>query len=425
MESTSKMATDLQQVGAVIIGGEHPGLGIARSLGRRGIPICVIDDQHSISQFSKYVTRTARVRDLLDEDSAVDSVLEVGRRYGLNGWVLFPTRDETVAAFSRHRDRLAEVFRVTTGKWESVRWAWDKKGTYELADRLGIPVPRTFNPRTEKDLEDLYNRLPLAIKPAVKENFFYATGAKAWRADTPDQLKELFRKAAQQIKPEEILVQEIIPGDGQRQYSYCAFFRNGEAHSTLLAKRLRQHPREFGRAATYVETTECPEIEELSERFLKAIDYYGLVEVEFKQDPRDGQFKLLDVNARTWGFHSIGVPAGVDFAYLQFADQVGKPIDRCRAKTGVGWLRLVTDLPTASLDIWDRELSLRSYWNSLRNTKTESVFCLKDPAPSVAEVLMLPYLVTKKYFVKSKRKPENQATGDREGADLPVSGPVE
>jgi len=414
-----------QQIGAIVIGGEHPGLGIARSLGRRGIPICVIDDQHSVSQFSKYVNRVVRVKDLRDEQNTVDSVLEVGRRYGLEGWVLFPTRDETVAAFSRYRDRLAEFFRVTTAGWDTVRWAWDKKNTYDRAAELGIPVPHTYNPRTERELVDLYSRLPLALKPAVKENFFYATGAKAWRAETPDQLNVLFRKAIQQIRPEEILIQEIIPGDGQRQYSYCAFFRDGEAQSTLVAKRMRQHPREFGRAATYVETTEHPEIEELSERFLRAIDYYGLVEVEFKQDPRDGQFKLLDVNARTWGFHSIGVPAGVDFPYLLYADQVGQPINRCKARAGVGWLRAVTDLPTAASDLWAGELSLRSYWKSLKRTRAESVFCLRDPLPSVAEVLMLPYLLTKKYFVKSEGEPETQAACDRAGADLSAGRPAE
>lgn len=390
-----------QPIGAIVIGGEHPGLGIARSLGRRGIPVYVIDDQHSISQFSKYVTRVVRVKDLRDERNTVENVLEVGQSHGLKGWVLFPTRDETVVAFSRYRDRLAEFFRVTTPCWDTVKWAWDKKNTYDLAAELGIPVPHTYNPRTEAELADLYARLPLAIKPAIKENFFYATGAKAWRAETPDQLNDLFRKAALQIKPEEILVQEIIPGDGQQQYSYCAFFRDGEAQSTLLAKRIRQHPREFGRAATYVETIDFPQIEELSERFLKAINYYGLVEVEFKRDPRDGQFKLLDVNARTWGFHSLGGPAGVDFPYLLYADQVGKPVERSRARAGVGWLRAVTDLPTVASDLWDGVFDMRSYWTSLKRTRIESVFCVRDPLPSVAEVLMLPYLVTKKYFVKA------------------------
>jgi D-aspartate ligase len=416
---------DSEQVGAVIIGGEHPGLGIARSLGRRGIPICIIDDQHSVSQFSRYAGRVVRVKDLRNEQNTVDNVMEIGRRYGLKGWVLFPTRDETVAAFSRHRDRLAEFFRVTTAAWETVRWAWDKKNTYDCAVELGIPVPKTYNIMTEEGLAELYHRLPLAIKPAVKENFFYATGAKAWRAETPEQLNSLFRKANQQIRPEEILIQEIIPGTGQRQYSYCAFFRDGVAHSTLVARRLRQHPREFGRAATYVETIELPEVEELSERFLKAINYYGLVEVEFKQDPRDGQFKLLDVNARTWGFHSIGLPAGVDFPYLLYADQVGRSVEPSRAKAGVGWLRAVTDLPTVVSDLWAGELDPRRYLNSLRKTRTESVFCMRDPLPSVGEVVMLPYLVAKKYFSKSSGKTENQATGSRVGTDLPADGSVE
>jgi D-aspartate ligase len=413
-----------EQVGAIVIGGEHPGLGIARSLGRRGIPICLIDDQRSISEFSKYVTRAVLVKDLRDEQKTIDSVMEVGERYGLKGWVLFPTRDETVAAFSRQRDRLAEFFRVTTPGWDSVRWAWDKKNTYDRAEELGIPVPHTYNPRTEEELAELYSHLPLAIKPAVKENFFYATGAKAWRADTPDQLMDLFRKATRQIRPEEILIQEIIPGDGQQQYSYCAFFRDGEAQSTLVAKRIRQHPREFGRAATYVETIEFPEIEELSERFLRAINYYGLVEVEFKQDLRDGQFKLLDVNARTWGFHTLGGPAGVDFPYLLYADQVGRPTERCRARAGVGWLRAVTDFPTIVSDLWDGVFDLRGYWISLGRTRVESVFCLQDPLPSVAEVLMLPYLVSKKYFVKSEGNSEVQGASDPGGADLPASGPA-
>ena len=425
METSANTSMNPEQVGAIVIGGEHPGLGIARSLGRRGIPVCVIDDQHSISQFSRYVTRVVRVKDLRDEHQTVENVLEAGQRYGMKGWVLFPTRDETVVAFSRHRDRLAEFFRVTTPCWNTVKWAWDKKNTYDRAVELGIPVPHTSNPRTEEELSALYSRLPLAIKPAIKENFFYATGAKAWRAETPAQLHDLFRKAGRQIKPEEIMVQEIIPGDGERQYSYCAFFRDGKAHSTLIAKRMRQHPREFGRAATYVETVEFPEIEELSERFLRAIDFYGLVEMEFKQDPRDGQFKLLDVNARTWGFHSIGIPAGVDFPYLLFADQLGRSVEPNRARAGVGWLGAVTDLPTVISDLCAGELRLKAYWQSLKRTRAESVFCLQDPMPSIAEMLMLPYLVATKYFLKSGGKSEIQPAEPSKQTNLPARESVD
>jgi D-aspartate ligase len=387
-----------QQVGALVVGGDHPGLGVVRSLGRRGIPVYVVDDQPTISFFSRYVERVVRVRDLRDGRKTVDAVLEVGRRFGLRDWVLFPTRDETVAAFARHRSELAEFYRVTTPDWATVQWAWDKKKTYELASRLGIPCPGTFSPLSADDLAALRPRLPLALKPAVKEHFFYATGAKAWRADTFEQLLALYARALQQIPPEEILIQEIIPGSGSRQLSYCAFFRDGHAHSTLVARRAHQHPHEFGRAATYVETTDAPVIEKLAERFLKAIDYYGLVEVEFKQDPRDGQYKLLDVNARTWGFHSLGVPAGVDFPYLLFADQLALPSRQVRSEPGIGWLRLVTDVPTAVADMWHGRVSVGSYLTSLRRAQIESVFSINDPLPSLMECTLLPYLVVRKYF---------------------------
>lgn len=387
-----------QVTGALVVGGEHPGLGVVRSLGRRGIPVHVIDDQFSISQFSRYAQHVTRVKDLRDEQKTIDAVMEVGRRFDLRNWVLYPTRDETVAAFSRNREELATFYRVTTPGWNTTQWAWNKKNTYELAAHLGIPCPATFNPRSVAELEPLYARLPLAIKPAVKENFFYATGAKAWRADTKEELDDLFARASRQLKPEEILIQEIIPGDGTRQLSYCAFFRNGQAHSTLVAKRLRQHPREFGRAATYVESVDLPEVEELSERFLRAINFYGLVEVEYKQDPRDGKYKLLDVNARTWGFHCLGRPTGVDFPYLLFADQLGESVPRCRGRAGVGWLRLLTDVPASFSDMLHGHMKPGEYFKSLRKTGIESVFSFDDMMPSLAEAAMLPYFMSKKYL---------------------------
>jgi D-aspartate ligase len=389
-------AVSKEKIGALVIGGDHLGLGIVRSLGQRGIPVCVVDDQFSVSFFSRYNSRFIRVKNLRDERKTVEAVLEVGHRFSLRDWILFPTRDETVLAFSRHRAELSEFFRVPTPEWKTVKWAWNKKNTYELAEKLNIPCPQTFCPQSENELEALRSKLPLAIKPAVKENFFYATGAKAWRAQTIDELRQIYRKAARYIPLQEILVQQIIPGDGSRQVSYCAFFSNGQALGSLVARRARQHPRELGRSATYVETIDLPVIEELSLRFLKAIGYYGLVEVEFKQDPRDSEYKLLDVNARSWGFHSLGSAAGVDFSYMLYADQVGKPILPSRGKSGIGWMRLITDVPTAISDILHKNVTLGQYLASLRKTRVESVFCRKDLLPSIAEIVLLPYLVAKK-----------------------------
>jgi D-aspartate ligase len=380
------------------VGGDYQGLGIVRSLGRRGIPVCVVDDEYSISKFSRFATHAVRVSELRAEGPLVETLLEVGRRLHLDGWVLYPTRDEMVAAFSRRRSELLKYFRVPTPDWQAVRWAWDKRNTYRLADELGIPAPRTWYPRDLVELEEVDVDLPVAIKPAIKGNFIYATKAKAFRADSRTDLRRLFQKAASLVGSGEVMVQELIPGGGKQQFAYCAFFKDGSVLASMVVCRRRQHPPEFGRASTFVETIEVPELESLSERFLRAIGYYGLVELEYKLDPRDGRYKLLDVNARTWGYHSIGWRAGVDFPYLLYADQMGWNVAPCRATAGVTWVRFVTDLPMALVGLWRRQLSCQAYVQSLRRVDVEAVFSREDFLPGVAELLLVPYLALKRGF---------------------------
>jgi predicted ATP-grasp superfamily ATP-dependent carboligase len=382
--------------GALVVGGDYQGLGIARSLGRQGVPVFVLDDERSIARTSRYVQRHARVRELRSREETLDALVNAVDRFGLQGWVLYPTREETVAAVATERKALGELLRVPTPEWASVRQAWDKRETYRVAAELGIPTPKTWLPRDEEELALVDLTRPVVIKPAIKENFFYATGAKGWRADTGDELVARYREAAAVVDPEEIIVQEMIPGGGDRQVAYCAFFKDGRPVASMTARRLRQHPSDFGRASTFVETVDIPELEELSLRFLHEIGYYGLVELEYKQDAEDGTYKLLDVNARTWGYHSLGPAAGVDFPYLLFRDQVGLPVDEVKARVGVRWIRLLTDLPNAVRDMAAKQIRARDYLRSLRGVDTEAVFSWRDPLPGLYEVALLPYLAVRR-----------------------------
>jgi D-aspartate ligase len=387
-----------QTPGAVVVGGDYQGLAIVRSLGRRGVPVWVVDDEFSIARASRYCSRFMRVASLRDDGAAVRAVLDAGKTRDLDGWVLYPTRDETVAAFARNRDELLERFRVPTPGWHTIRYADDKRNTYSLAEQLGIPAPRTWVPAGPDDLRAIDPEPPLVIKPAIKENFFYATGAKAWRADDKRELMRRFSDATAIVGEGQVLVQELIPGDGRFQFAYCAFVKHGNPVATMTVRRGRQHPPQFGRASTFVETVEDQALEQMSERFLRAIDYYGLVELEYKRDPRDGVAKLLDVNARTWGYHGIGPAAGVDFPYLLYLDQIGEPVAPVRARAGVRWVRLVTDVPTAVMEIFGRRLRVGDYLRSLKGVDAEAVFSLADPLPTVLEMALLPYLSLKRGF---------------------------
>jgi predicted ATP-grasp superfamily ATP-dependent carboligase len=384
-------------VGAVVIGGGCQGLGIARSLGRRGIPVCLIDDEISVARASRFVQDSIRVRDLRTERALLDALALARRRIGLSGWVLYPTREENIAAIAANREVLKRDFRVPTPELSSTRHAWDKREVYGLAERLSIPVPRTWFPQSEEDLAAIEVNNPVVLKPAIKEHFFYTTHVKAWRANNPAELLAAFRRATEIIPASEVIVQEMIPGDGDQQYAYCAFFRDGRPVGSMTVRRRRQHPSDFGVASTYVETISLDELTEPSCRFLTAIGYYGLVELEYKRDPRDGVCKLLDVNARTWGYHTLGGPAGVDFPYLLFRDQIGAPVEEVRARPGVRWIRLTTDVPNALRDIRAGKLRSRDYLRSLRGgVHTEAVFSLRDPVPGLCEIALLPYLAVKR-----------------------------
>lgn len=386
----------LRDAGALVIGGDYQGLGIARSLGRRGVPVCVLDDERSIARASRFVQRSLRVKDLRGSEQTMEALVDAWERLQLRGWVLYPTREETVAAVAANRDELAGLYRVPTPAWPSVRPAWDKRETYQLAARIGVATPRTWFPRTERDLELVDIGAPVIVKPAIKEHFIYATGAKAWRADSRDELVAAYRRAAAIVDEGEVLVQEMIPGGGECQFAFCAFFKDGEAVASMTVCRRRQHPSDFGRASTFVETIELPELEKPSVDFLRAIDYYGLVELEYKQDPRDGRHKLLDVNARTWGYHTLGSAAGVDFPYLLFRDQMGLPVEPVRARPGVRWIRWATDVPNAVRDIRAGSVRAGDYLRSLRGVDSEAVFSLRDPLPALYEIALLPYLAVKR-----------------------------
>src|SRR6266550_4667548 len=168
-------------IGAVVVGGDFLGLGIVRSLGRHGIPVCVVDDEPSIARFSRFTSLTVRVPDLRHPDRTIAALLKLGSLRQLEGWVLFPTRDETVAAIAANADRLS-----TTS--------------------------RTWYPASAADLDAIGGDGPFVIKPAIKEHFIYATKAKAWKAKNREELATLFERATRITGDGEIMVQDYIPG---------------------------------------------------------------------------------------------------------------------------------------------------------------------------------------------------------------------
>ena len=217
-------------------------------------------------------------------------------------------------------------------------------------------------------------------------------------ANNEKELLNLYEKASEIIDPSEIMIQEFLPGGPNYLFSFCPLFKNGKVLAKITAKRARQHPMDFGHASTYAEIVDIPEIEVIGEKFLRRISYYGLSEVEFKLDPRDDKYKVLEINARVWGWHTLAIRAGIDLPYLLYQDMLGEEVRTNSSLKNAKWIRLMTDIPTVISEICKGRMKIKDYLNSLKGKKEFAVFSLKDPLPFVAELLLFPYLWRKRGF---------------------------
>ncbi len=322
-----------------------------------------------------------------DEARQLEYLLALADEHGLHGWTLFVSNDEAAAFCARQHAHLRRCFRLTVPCWDVLRWAYDKRLTYRIAADAGLNQPRTFFPRTREDLASLPSTFPVVIKPAFKKHVNRFTHDKAWRADDRSTLARRYDEACTYVDADLVMVQELIPGGGDTQFSFAALCDNGRCLATVTARRTRQYPIDFGHSSSFVETIDRPEIEQAARRLLAAMNYTGLAEVEFKHDARDGRYKLLEVNPRPWTWHALCRRAGVDFPYLLWQAAHGVPVAECRGRAGVAWVRMTTDLAAAVSEIRRGRLTVGGYLRSLRRPLESATFSIDDPLPGLFDIL--------------------------------------
>ncbi len=387
--------------GAIVLGGTHGSLAIARSLGRRGIPVWLITADNPLASFSRYVERSFHWSGPRDE-GALDFLVDLARRHGLHGWVLFSGSDEDLQFAARNHAALGTLFAPTSLAWDQLRWAADKHLMNARADQLAIARPRTWYPESSGDLTPQRISFPVVIKPSLREGRNRFVDAKAWRVADERTLLTRYQEAKSLVGADRIMLQELIPGDGTGQFSYAALWQRGKPVASLVARRRRQFPVRFGYTSTFVETLEQPQIEADACRFLASLDYSGLVEIEFKYDPRDRRHKILDVNARAWTWIELGAAAGIDFPALQWRLAVGEEIAPLRGRVGVRWLYWSRDLAASVCELLAGSLSPLDYLDSLRPPFAAAAFAWDDPLPALLDLPLSAVRVTGRWLRRRK-----------------------
>jgi predicted ATP-grasp superfamily ATP-dependent carboligase len=286
---------------AVVDVGWVNGLAAIRSLGRAGIRVLAIDHRPSALGFrSKYAER------LLSPDPFEDEPRFVNFMRALGEVVVFPTHDDSLNAIAQYADDLRVL--APFPAWDVLERVQSKRAQLEQAVAAGIDIP-VLDPKT----------FPVIVKPERSVEFKRRFRRQAFRCETPAELEEALAKT-EEFGP---IVQELIPGGDDALYTVGSYLdADGRALGVFCGRKLRQTPPGIG-TCRVGEAVWVEEVVDDALRLLAAFEYRGVSQVEFKRDPRDGRFKLMEINARLWQWHGLASACGVDIPLIAYADLTG------------------------------------------------------------------------------------------------------
>lgn len=346
------------------------GLAAIRSLGRRGLRVLAVDHRPSALGFrSRYAEQCLAPDPHEDEDGFVTALRGVAEETD-DVLPVFPTHDEHLNAISRHTDVLGDRFRFPFPGWDVLERIQSKRNQLETAASLGLPVPRTFYPASAEEALAAGEELgyPVLVKPSANVGFRRSHKRQLFRCETPVELERAYELAA----PHEPMVQELIPGGEEELYTLGSYVdRDGDALGLFSGRKLRQTHGYMGTARAG-EAVWVDEVVEQGLALLRGLGFHGISQVETKRDPRDGGYKLMEVNPRLWQWHSLAAACGVDLPWIAYRDLVGDPLPPVRMH-GEGKRWSITLLEGAS-------------HAALRPPYVDAVFARDDPKPALVQI---------------------------------------
>ncbi len=328
----SRPTLNRDRIAAYARSGTHPpavvcdasfvnGLTAIRSLGRMGAPVFAVDHRPSALGFrSRYAFALPSPDPGTDTAAYIDLLGELGDAIGRPTPIL-PTHDPPVNAIGSHRQELGDRYLCPFPDQDTLVRVQSKREQLERAAAAGVDTPKTAHPRSVDEALAAADAIgyPLLVKPSNPDGFRRRFQRQAFRCETSQELERAYTDA----EPFEPMVQELIPGGDDELYTVGSYIgTDGVVLGLFSGRKLRQSPPGVG-TCRVGEAVWVQENVDAAVRLLRAFEFHGVSQVEFKRDPRDGRYKLMEINPRLWLWHGLAAALGVDFARIAYLDLLG------------------------------------------------------------------------------------------------------
>jgi len=295
----------------VLDGHSAAALSVTRSAGRAGHWVAVGANRglFAAAKLSRYCRATLDYPVSTNEPQAfVESIQEFVKSNGID--LVIPVTDWTLGPLSGERELFATLCRIAMPAHAAVEFASDKYRTIQLAQQIGIDIPKTTLINSPDDGSARQgSRFPVVVKDRFSVRWIdhkAVFGSVAYAYSSED----LQRRVADRLqKAGDVLLQEFVSGEGT---GFSCFVVGEKTFLPFQWLRVREvDPRGSASSAR----KSIPLDEDLVSRgrkLMTAMGFEGIAMVEHKRTA-DGRLVLMEINGRPWG--SIGLPyaCGVDY----------------------------------------------------------------------------------------------------------------
>lgn len=369
----------------LVLGAAYGGLGVARSLGRAGVPVYAVHRTRSAGPWSRYWRRTfVWDFDRSSRDESLAFLRDVSRTIGRRA-VLLPTGDTTATFVDEVAETLKPSFLFHRQDPGLVPSLINKHSLYVLATRFGVPTAKVAIPSTPSEVTAFIEQATFpvmmkAVDPSRPPGRIYII------ASGPEEILAYYRRAGDAASAQ-VMLQEYIPGADDTGWTFYGYFDAASAcGAAFTARKIRLHPPRTGSISMGI-VDENSAAEATCRGFMKSVGYRGVVNIGGKLDTRDGQYKVLDVNPRLGASFRLCLSEdGLDVVRALYLDLTGQRVPVVRPRVGRKWL-LEEDLSSSIVSMRQGNLTVRQWLRSLRGVHEMARWAPDDPLPFVVWTL--------------------------------------
>jgi D-aspartate ligase len=360
------------------------GLGIVRSLGRLGIPVWGVDSKRfAPPSFSRYQKGTF-IWDFEDHTAQEslqflrDACRKIGRKP-----LLIPTTDAGALFVAEHAASLEKQFIIHVLPSQLVHSLCSKKEMFFLATQCGIPTAYTVFPRCRTDVMEFCKSavFPVMLKGIDGKRLEKRAGRRMFIVRSARELIEHYDRMEDASDPN-LMLQEYIPGGDDTAWMFNGYFdHRSECLVGITGKKIHQYPIHTGLTSLGV-CMKNETVVTLTQRFMRAIGYKGILDIGFRYDARDRSYKVLDVNPRIGAtFRLFVTDTGMDVARALYLDLTGQRLESGALVEGRKWMVEDMDFVSSIRYLWGRKLKVREWLRSYSGVQESAFFAWDDPLP--------------------------------------------